>query len=324
VSYRRISPGFETNDIGFLSRADIQSASGYLSAVASRPRAFFRNANATFIVSNDFTAHGMPIARTLEVGGFAELARTADRVNLTMWADNVGPVFCDRCARSGPALRLSPSYNVLVNLQRDPRRTIAPYLAAIYTVGDGGRSSLWRVRPLVGFRPRSNVGGELGARYQRNRDNTQWYGNIPSADGSGVQYVFAHLDQHLLSFTGRLDVTMTPALSLQLYGEPFVSSGRFSNTRELADARAANYDARFRAFSLGADPEGFNAKQFRSSAVLRWEYRPGSAIFLVWTQGRDQDDRDAGSFDAARDYRNLFGARPDNTLLLKASYWFGQ
>jgi len=139
-----------------------------------------------------------------------------------------------------------------------------------------------------------------------------------------VHYVFAHLDQHLLSFTGRLDVTMTPALSLQLYAEPFVSSGRFSNTRELADARAADYDARFRAFSLGADPKGFNAKQFRSSAVLRWEYRPGSTIFLVWTQGRDQDDRDAGSFDAARDYHNLFSARPDNTLLLKASYWFGQ
>ena len=82
-------------------------------------------------------------------------------------------------------------------------------------------------------------GGELGARYQRNRDNTQWYGNTAATDGSGTHYVFAHLDQHLLSFTGRLDVTMTPGLSLQLYGEPFVSSGRFSNTRELA-VRAFN------------------------------------------------------------------------------------
>jgi hypothetical protein len=56
--------------------------------------------------------------------------------------------------------------------------------------------------------------------------------------------------------------------------------------------------------------------------VVRWEYRPGSALFLVWSQGRDQDDRHLGTFAPVRDYRDLFAARPDNTLLLKASYWF--
>ena len=69
---------------------------------------------------------------------------------------------------------------------------------------------------------------------------------------------------------------------------------------------------------------GFNAKQFRSNAVMRWEYRPGSALFLVWQQGRDQGDRDLGKFEGWRDYQNLFATRPDNTLLLKASYWFGR
>ena len=67
----------------------------------------------------------------------------------------------------------------------------------------------------------------------------------------------------------------------------------------------------------------FNYKQFNSTSVLRWEYRPGSTIFLVWTQARSQDDLDLGSFGARRDFRNLFRhARPDNTFLVKASYWF--
>jgi len=73
---------------------------------------------------------------------------------------------------------------------------------------------------------------------------------------------------------------------------------------------------------LGEDAGGFNEKQFHSNMVVRWEYRPGSALFLVWSQGRDQDDRNLGTFAPVRDYRDLFAARPDNTLLLKASYWF--
>lgn len=68
-------------------------------------------------------------------------------------------------------------------------------------------------------------------------------------------------------------------------------------------------------------PTGFNSKQFNSNAVLRWEYRAGSTLFLVWQQGRS-DARDPGSVDYGRDLRSLFNSRPDNTLLLKASYWF--
>jgi hypothetical protein len=66
---------------------------------------------------------------------------------------------------------------------------------------------------------------------------------------------------------------------------------------------------------------GFNVKQFRSNAVIRWEYQPGSTLYLVWQQARDESWRDLGTFDAERDYRNLFRARPDNTLLMKVSYW---
>jgi hypothetical protein len=250
------------------------------------------------------------------------------RTSISVWSDNVGAVYCDRCARGGPALRMSPDANVLVNVSRDARKRVVPSLAAIYTVADGGLSTLWRVRPYVTVRARSGLSAELGTRYQRNRDNTQWYGNRGTSAGPAApdtaHYLFAHLDQHLLSFTGRLNYTATPTLSLQLYAEPFVTTGRYSRLREIAAPRAARYADRFRAVAVPGALDDFNEKQFRSNAVLRWEYRPGSALFLVWAQGRDQDDRDPGSFEAGRDYRNLFGARPDNTLLVKASYWFGR
>jgi hypothetical protein len=319
ASYSRLSPGFETNDLGFLSRADDQRAYALVRAVSSRPRAFWRNANASFVVADEYTARGLRTGRTVELTGYAQFASGA-YLSADLWTDNAGAVFCDRCARGGPALRLSPATSLLINVSRDERKAVVPYFAAIYTVGDGGRSTLWRVRPLVTLRPASNVNAQLGARYQRNRDATQWYANVTS--NGAPQSLFARLDQHLLSFLGTLDVTATPTLSLQLYAEPFVSSGRYDDVRRLASPRARRYDDRFAAFPLAT--EGFNSKQFNSTAVLRWEYRPGSALFVVWSQGRLQDDRDPGSFEAARDYRNLFAARPDNTIAVKLSYWVGR
>ena len=242
-----------------------------------------------------------------------------------MWIDNfdnLGASYCDRCARGGPALRQSPASSILINWSANPRQKLLPSMAAIYTYGDGGRSQLWRVRPYLTWRAASNASFEIGTRYQRNKDNTQWYGNIGKVGAPDAHYLFARLDQHLLSFTSRLNYTATPTLSLQFYAEPFVTTGEFSNVRELDAPRSADYDKRFKAYDLGEPAGGFNEKQFHSNMVVRWEYRPGSALFLVWSQGRDQDDRNIGSFAPARDYRDLFGARPDNTLLLKASYWF--
>jgi hypothetical protein len=168
------------------------------------------------------------------------------------------------------------------------------------------------------------VSAELGTRFQRNHDNTQYFATVGSVGADSTHYLFAHLEQDLLSFTSRLDVTVRPTLSMQMYAEPFVTAGHYTQVREISSARAASYDARFRAFGGNAPDGDFNEKSFNASAVLRWEYRPASTLFLVWTQSRDQGDRDFGNFTATRDYRNLFGARPDNVFLVKASYWVGR
>jgi hypothetical protein len=211
---------------------------------------------------------------------------------------------------------------VLVNLASDPRQTLQKQFAAIYTTADGGRSQLWRVRPYVILRAASNISVELGGRYQKNEDNTQWYGNIGAVGSPDAHYLFSHLDQHLLSFQSRFSFTATPNLSLQFYGEPFVTTGRYSNIRELDAPRSSDYGNRFKPYNLEEDAGGFNEKQFNSNMVLRWEYRPGSTLFVVWSQGRTQDDRHLGDFVPGRDYKDLFSSRPDNTFLVKASYWF--
>ena len=121
-----------------------------------------------------------------------------------------------------------------------------------------------------------------------------------------------------------MDFTIRPTMSFQLYAEPFVTAGWFRDVRELSDARASSYGARFRPYA-GTPPDGgFNEKSFNASAVARWEYRPGSTVFVVWTQARQQDDLDAGTFGARRDYVNLFAVRPENVFLIKVAYWLGR
>jgi hypothetical protein len=320
-SYRYYSPGVETNDLGFLSRADQQVLYTYATIASSKPAYFWRNASATLDMYGELTTDGMPIYNYVQAQGYSQFKNNSS-VTLTGWIDNVFPAYCDRCARGGPALRVSASSNLLLNWNADSRKKVVPYFAAIYTTADQGRSYLWRVRPLVAVRTGSRLNWELGARYQKNFDNTQWVQNLGAIGADTTHYVFGRLHQDLLSFQARFNYTVTPTLSLQVYAEPFVTTGTYDNLRELsATPRAENYDARFRTYTgRPLDPD-FNVKEFNSNAVVRWEYRPGSVLYLVWQQGRYQDDRNIGDFRATRDYGDLFGTVPSNTFLIKASYW---
>ena len=323
VTYARLTPGYETNDLGFLSRADQQTLTAVAQLVPSKPVGRWRNPVASIFLTDQKTASGLRNGSTAEaaVSGYTP---SGARVSIDSWIDNPLASYCDRCARGGPALRYSPAYNTLVNLNANPRLRISPSVAAIYTLADEGNSSLWRIRPYVTFRVSTRVSAELGTRFQRNHDHTQYLATIGTVGADSTHYLFAHLDQDLLSFTSRLDVTLRPTLSMQLYAEPFVTAGHFTSVRELATPRAASYGARFRPYLKTAPDGDFNEKSFNASAVPRWEYRPASTLFVVWTQSRDQGDRDFGTFAARRDYRNLFAARPDNVFLVKAAYWLGR
>src|SRR5262249_12996129 len=161
------------------------------------------------------------------------------------------------------------------------------------------------------FRVSTRFTGSLGLNFSRNRDDRQWFGNV--TDSSNViHYTFAHLEQRTTSFQARANYTATPNLSVQLYAEPFVSKGRYSDVRELNNPRADAYADRFKPYTLSSDPGGFNFKQFRSNLVLRWEYRPGSVLYLVWQQGREDSESERGTRTLFGDLEQLFKAHPSN------------
>ncbi|MCK4336473.1 MAG: hypothetical protein KAX11_00930, partial [Candidatus Aminicenantes bacterium] len=156
----------------------------------------------------------------------------------------------------------------------------------------------------------------------------------------GSRYVFGKLKQTVLSAEIRINWTFTPRLSLQAYLQPFLAIGEYSRFKELARPKSQDYNiygvndstVDYEDSIYFIDPDGngpasefsfynpdFNFKSMKGTVVLRWEYHPGSTLYFVWTQNR-QDFGHPGDFNLRRDLGDLFTAPGDNIFLLKISY----
>jgi hypothetical protein len=323
TSYERVSPGFESNDLGFLRRADWQDFATWASLNFNKPRAFYRQLFWNFNQWNDWTAGGLPLERAVNTNVHFQLPNSW-WVHAGGSVGGLGTVYCDRCSRGGPALRGSGYISPWFGLQGDTRWVVVPALWINYWNTDGGRTHSLSVNPTFDYRVSTRWTGSLGINHSSNRDDRQWYNNFTDA-GNITHYTFAHLEQHTTSLQARINFTASPTLTVQVYAEPFVSKGRYSDIRELDDPRAARYEDRFKQYGDTAvtnHPADFNFKQFNSNVVLRWEYRTGSALFLVWQQGRQDFESQYGARSFTGDLDRLFSAHPNNTFLVKLSYWF--
>jgi hypothetical protein len=237
----------------------------------------------------------------------------------------LGESFCDRCTRGGPVIRQSRSFSPWFGVNADARYTVSPSMWVNLWYNDEGQSHGSSLSPSVNMRFSTRLQANVGAGFTRDHNHTQWFGNFTDAAGT-VHYSFAHLDQETVSMNTRINYTATKDLTFEFYGQPFVSKGRYSKIREVsATPRAAEYDARFQPYSPPADADlAFQFSQLRTNAVLRWEYRPGSTLFLVWAHGRQASDDVQSERSWRNDYRDLFEEHPNNTFLIKLAYWLNR
>jgi hypothetical protein len=321
TSYLRQSTGYEVNDLGYLRRADEQSWSTWAALTFRNARWFYRSAQFNVNQWNFWTAAGLPTDRGVNTNWHINLTNNW-WVHIGNTLTQLGTTFCDRCARGGPAVRQSPLWAPWGGFDGDDRRRFVPHLWFNATRKDGGRSTWLSLNPYVDLVPSSRLQATVGTVVSWNHDDTQWLGNFTDSVGA-THYAFAHLHQQTLSFNLRLSYTATPTLTLQLYAEPFVSRGSYSNVRALsATPRAVAYLDRYTPYVPPTGTSmGFNFEQLRSNTVLRWEYRPGSTLFLVWTHGRQQFLSTYAGQSWRSEYGDLFGLHPDNTFLLKVAYW---
>ncbi|HEX7942893.1 MAG TPA: hypothetical protein VF488_13865, partial [Gemmatimonadaceae bacterium] len=231
----------------------------------------------------------------------------------------------------------------------DPRSPVV--LAATAAAGrdaDGGRS--YAASAAVTLKPRGNVALTLAPSIARTIDEAQYVTTVADSTARsffGHRYVFAAATQRTLALEMRVDVTFTPTLSLDVYAQPFLASGAYTDFEEYdaprslgrsvygrdrgsiapSDSGAARYtidpDGAGPAPSFTIADPSFTLHSWRSNAVLRWEYRPECTLYVVWTQARH--DRAAfGDISLGRDGPAIFRQRPEDVLLIKAAYWFAR
>jgi hypothetical protein len=324
--YQRFSPGFESNDVGYQQRADEQKFSQWFALQFSKPTQYYQRANVNFNASERWTTDGLVLGNGLNTN-FHIQARNFYWVHFGVNANQYLASYDDRDARGGPAIRRSPSLSYWSGIESDNRRAVTGSFWFGGWKGDEGRSWNAYANPNLAFRVSSRFSTALGFNYQRNADDKQYYASYGAVGSDTTHYTFARLDQTTFGLSTRLNFTATPNLSFQFYGEPFVSNGTFANWRELNAPRAERFEDRFKSYEGKSGLfDGFNYRQFRSNAVVRYEYRPGSTLFVVWQQGRSNslapnDEGYNGNYSFSRDYDTAFRDHPNNTFLVKWSYW---
>jgi len=317
---RYAEAGTEFNDLGFVTLSNDFQSRHQLSISAIEPSGWYREANAVASVEQHWTTGGLPTGFVAQLHGAVELPNLWT-TSLTWTASQLGATHCVSCSRGGPALRLSPRHRVGITFEGDNRKALVPEFEVQLITADEGRSSGVEMAAAITGRIGSRVSLEIEGGVGRGTEAAQWVSNYGATFSDTTHYTFARLGQTTIEVNTRANVTLTPTLSLQLYAQPFVGHGEFDDWREIADPYAKGFDDRWAPYAVGPSPEGFLERQFNSNMVLRWEFRPGSQLFLVWQQGRDRDG-DPATFEAQREFGRLFASHPDNTLLLKVSYWF--
>ena len=321
-AYMRRSSGFEINDLGYLQRADQQTWATWAGFFDRRQTKLYNRFQLNMNWWQYWTTAGLPLEAGFNTNTHVQFKNNW-WLHLGGTYGQLGTTYCDRCARGGPAVRQDSYVAPWGGINGDDRRALVPYLWVNYFRGDAGHNHSLNLNPELDLKVASRFSSALTLSYSRNTSDNQWYG---SYTGSGVRhYTFAHLEQTTVGVTLRLNYTFAPTMSLQVYAQPFVSKGTYSDVRELsADPRAARYDDRYRPYgdtAVANHPGGFNFKEFQSNVVFRWEYRPGSTLFVVWNQGRQGFVGAEGTSDYQGDVRDLFRLHPANTFLVKVSYW---
>jgi len=336
------TPGFEVNDIGYERNADYYFQWVWLQYREDKGGDFLRQYWLNFNSWRSWNTAG----ETLFSGG--NVNGTFDTPSY--WGGNAG-IGIDlnerdpSGLRGGPMLRRDPVYPAWINAWSDLRKPVSVTLSAFgfyapFSDSRGGNASA-----LVSVQARGNLELSLGPSLAYNLDDNQYVDEVEDMSGD-PHYILGRIDQVTAGLTLRASYTFSPRMGLQLYAQPFLSTGRYTEYKEPAAPLARKYDERYHNFQAGelmdagdirsVDRNGdgvpefeferadFNFRELRSNLVFRWEYRPGSTFFLIWSHGRTSDpDTTDGRFRPGHDLSSLVDEAGEHVILAKLNYWFG-
>lgn len=331
------SPGLEFNDIGYMRYSDVIHHGSWAAYYIRNPFWIFDNffLNTNYWMYWNFsgkllqTNHNTNFHSQFKNKWFmnGNINRTSQSISTTL-------------LRGGSSFISPGEQSINFNFGSDQSKKFFFLIGSYHGSGDVNSMEGHEYYGEVRFQPSNSISISIDPDYGI-QNTTLQYVNTLGTESSPL-YLFGTLNQKTLSFTFRLNITINPELSIEYYGQPFISAGKYSNFKKITFPEASTFKERYYeyrpeeitynsltnsynvtdggAFSFG-NPD-FNFRQFRSNLVVRWEYLPGSTLYLVWSQGRTNPNFKDGAFSYGRDVKDLFSITPHNVFLIKLSYWF--
>ncbi len=331
------SPGFEVNDAGFMRDADRTIQFLWVQRRWLEPGKVFRRAWLNFNQHSVFTYGWERTGLGGNVNSNVEF--------LNYWNANIGiegnveNLVVD-ALRGGPAFLRPPTFSGWGGVSTDHRKRLRARINGFAFLQPESDTWGYNISLPLSWRPASNVDLTIAPGLFRNYDSWQYLQTSPVADS--LHYIFGALDLITVSMTIRANITFTRNMTLQLYAEPFMSTGEYVGLRDVLDPKAPTFDGRFRDFTdddlsvidgdiwIDVDGDGsgdinvgqpdFRVISFRSNVVLRWEYILGSTVFLVWQHARS-DVTDNSQFQLWDGIQGMFRLPAENVFVLKVNYW---
>jgi hypothetical protein len=336
------TPGFETNDMGYLREADQLLPIIWVGYKVWEPKKFYRSYNinmdvySAFNFGGDWTAKGIEGSINMNLKNYWWVF-TGGNLNFASLSSGT--------LRGGPMMKVPGGFNYRLGFNTDDRKKVVFNVFSGINVGFEKSSFSSNTEVSVSVKPTNFLRISLSPGYNISNEELQYV----STEKYGVndRYIFGTINQQTLSASLRINLNLSPDLSLQYWGQPFVATGKYTQHKFITNPLADDYHDRFSVYTdaqitevdgeyiIDEEPDGipdysfdnrdFNVQEFLSNLVLRWEYNPGSSVYLVWSQTRS-GYYPTGTMNIGEDLGNLFDSdenHPRNVFLIKFSYRFG-
>jgi hypothetical protein len=331
------SPKLDFNDLGFMQQSDNIQQVAWFGYNEWQPKHFYNSYNFGGDFYTVWNFAGQNAYKGLEMNGnlqFKNYYSVFTGFNLQ------GSSLSAYDLRGGPMLKSPPSFNYRIGIESDERKKLSMELFLMKRWSEYDNSTMSLVEYSLTYKPVNTVSISLSPGYDVSEDNLQY---VTTIEGDAPDnYIMAHLHSEQFSLSARVNIGITPDMSIQYYAQPFYFAGDYTNFKTITNSTAPDYYDRFHEYTTeeiqldsenntyNVDTDGngtdfsfdnpnFHFLQFRSNLVYRWEYKPGSVFFLVWSQGRTTDGPE-GEFMFSDYTKELHNTIPQNDFQIKISY----
>lgn len=331
-----LTPGLELNDLGYMTTVDQVDQRNEASYYVTKSVSIFRTYSLRLEQFNTWNFDGTWLGSGAHLtGDLGFKNQWGLKSKVSYYSSAIDP----RRLRGGFDFRMPSALMANFDLSTDQSKRVTGEVIYSYKLFGSGSGRVHSISPMLSVRPFMRLRLSASATYEDNFDELQYVTTVLRTQGN--RYILGTISQNTLGLTFRADFNITPELSIQYYGSPFVSRGQFSQFKRVTDPKAKELSDRFEiygtptlnsgTYSLDENNDGtpdytisnpdFNFHQFRSNLVAKWEYRLGSFIYLVWSSDRTGFMENPGS-SVGESFRKLRKVVPNNVFLIKLNYWF--